>query len=415
MISEGKLQLDVVWDGKQITGVSIQSSRPLAACRILEGKPAVEAVRLVPLLFSVCGRAQGAAAAAACEAARGEAMDDAMRTVRERAIAGECLQEYTWRLLIDLPALLGEAARPGELADLRRRIATAKDELRWNDVAGAAEELLERAVYEMSPRVWLGLRPAAFEKWVARGDAPMQRMLARLRQLRLGGDFGLLPWLEAADLLTLSARLDAAPDFAQLPNWQGEPAETGALARQLGHPALAREIGQYGVTVAARLLARLLELAQLPEQLRQPQATGIRSASPRPGSGIAAVETARGRCCIRCTRRRSRGALPHRRADGVEFPPAGRLRAAVCRRARRQQRGREGARRRACLRMRSTPAWFGGWRCTMHEMSLAEGVLQVIEDSGAARGLYARQGQCGWRSGGSRGWKSSLCAFASMP
>jgi coenzyme F420-reducing hydrogenase alpha subunit len=303
MIAEGKLQLDVIWDGKQITGVSIRSSRPLAACRILEGKPAAEAVRLVPLLFSVCGRAQGAAAAAACEAARGVAPNDVERVARERAIAGECLQEYTWRLLIDLPALLGEAARPGELADLRRRIATARDELRWHDVAGAAEELLERAVYEMSPRVWLGLRPAAFEKWVARGDAPMQRMLARLRTLRLGGDFGLLPWLEAADLGALSARLEAEPDFAQRPDWQGEPAETGALARQLGHPVLAREVGQYGATVAARLLARLLELAQLPEQLRQPQASGIRSASPRQGSGIpqgdfrrgvAAVETARG-------------------------------------------------------------------------------------------------------------------------
>ena len=40
MIAEGKLQLDVVWDGKQLTGVSIRSSRPLAACRILEGKQA---------------------------------------------------------------------------------------------------------------------------------------------------------------------------------------------------------------------------------------------------------------------------------------------------------------------------------------------------------------------------------------
>ena len=294
MIAEGRLLLDVAWDGKQIVGVSVQSSRPVAACRILEGKPVVEAVRVVPLLFSVCGRAQGAAAAAACEAARGAMASDAERAVRERAIAGECLQEYTWRLLIDLPALLGEAARPGELADLRRRIATAKDELRWHDVAGAAEELLERAVYEMSPRTWLGLRPAGFEKWVARGDAPMQRMLARLRRLRLGEDFGLLPWLGEAELLTLSARLDAEPDFAQLPTWQGAPAETGALARQLGHPALAREIAQYGVTVAARLLARLIELAQLPEQLREPRATGIRSASPRPGVGVAAVETARG-------------------------------------------------------------------------------------------------------------------------
>jgi Ni,Fe-hydrogenase I large subunit len=42
------------------------------------------------------------------------------------------------------------------------------------------------------------------------------------------------------------------------------------------------------------MLARLLELAQLPAQLRDPVARGIRSAASRPGTGIAAVETARG-------------------------------------------------------------------------------------------------------------------------
>jgi Ni,Fe-hydrogenase I large subunit len=46
--------------------------------------------------------------------------------------------------------------------------------------------------------------------------------------------------------------------------------------------------------LSARLLARLAELAVLPAQLRRPLANGIRSASPRDGVGLAAVETARG-------------------------------------------------------------------------------------------------------------------------
>jgi len=294
MIAEGKLEFEIAWDGKRIAGATIHSSRPVAASRVLEGRSVEDVLRLVPMLFSVCARAQGVAASAAIEAARGLRAGDAAQLERERAIAGECLQEYCWRVLIDLPALLGEAARPGELADLRRRIAAADEPFMWQDVAHAAEDLLDRAVFDMSPQAWLKLRPAALEAWIERGESPTPRMMARLRRLRLGDDYGLLPWLEEADLPALAARLETEPSFAQRPTWQSQPAETGALARQRAHPAVAREIAGHGATVAARLLARLIEMAQLPEQMRDPRARGIRSASPRPGVGIAAVETARG-------------------------------------------------------------------------------------------------------------------------
>lgn len=294
MISEGKLEFDIAWDGRRIVGAGIHSSRPVFASRVLEGQPVAEALKRVPLLFSVCGQAQAMAAAAACDAARGLRAGEAVQQARERVLAGECLQEYGWRLLIDLPMLLGEPSRPGELADLRRRIAAADDAFKWRSVATAAEELLERAVFDMPPEAWLKLRPAALEKWLAKGAAPAPRMLARLRRLHLGGEFGLLPWLEEAHLPGLAAAMDADAAFVARPTFQGQPAETGALARQRAHPAIQREIAQHGATAAARLLARLLELAQLPAQLRDPAAQGIRSAAPRPGTGIAAVETARG-------------------------------------------------------------------------------------------------------------------------
>jgi len=294
MIAEGRLNFEVAWDGKRISGARIASSRPVQACRVLEGKPPAEAVASVPLLFSICGRAQGIAAAAACEAARGLRAGEAVQQERERALAGECLQEYGWRLLIDLPMLLGEPSRPGELADLRRRIAAADDAFKWGDVATAAEELIERAVFGMKPEAWLKLGPAALEKWLAKEEGIASRMLARLRRLHLGSEFGLLPWLGEAQLTGLAEAMDADTDFAARPVWQGRPAETGALARQRAHPAIQSEIARHGATAAARLLARLLELARLPAQLRDPVAQGIRSVMLRAGSGIAAVETARG-------------------------------------------------------------------------------------------------------------------------
>ncbi len=293
MIAEGKLEFEIAWDGRRIVGAKVLSSRPVLASRVLEGKGIGEALRRVPLLFSICGRAQGVAAAAACEAARGVEADGAVKEDRERAIAAECLQEYVWRLFIDLPQLLGEAARPGDLADLRRRMPAAAGEAEWLDIAEDAEALLEQRVFGMRARDWLALDAARRARWVDDAALPAARMLARLRTCRVDPPRDFLPWLDAEALRTeIAPALDASPAFVAKPTWRGRPAETGALARQRLQPHIARELELNGLS--ARLLARLTELAALPAQLRRPLAQGVRSICAGAGIGIAAVETARG-------------------------------------------------------------------------------------------------------------------------
>lgn len=293
MIAEGKLEFEVVWNGNQIVWVGLHSTRPVFACRVLEHRPVEAALRLVPMLFSVCGRAQAVAAAAACDAARGIEAGSAAKGQRERAIAAECLQEYLWRLFIDLPALLGEAARPGDLADMRRRMPAAASEAEWLDIAAEAEELLEKRVYGMRPQDWLELDKARFARWLDDAAQPAARMLARLRGFESGVPRDFLPWLGGDELLDeIAPAMDADEAFAARPTWRGNAVETGALARQRLQPRIARELGRNGLS--ARLLARLTELAVLPAQLRRPLANGVRSASPQPGIGLAAVETARG-------------------------------------------------------------------------------------------------------------------------
>lgn len=292
MIAEGKLEFEITWNGKRITGTAVNSSRPVFASRVLEGKLVDEAVRRVPFLFSVCGKAQGVAAAAACDAARGIEAASGVRDGRERAIAAECLQEYLWRLFIDLPPLIGEAARPGDLAGLRRRAAGAAE---WRDIAADAEALLEERVYGMKPRAWLELDAEKLGRWTDDAALPATRMLARLRGFRFRSPRGFLPWLGPAELAGVVApAMEANDAFAAAPTWQGKAAETGALARQRFHPLLADGLAADGGGAAMRLLARLVELAALPEQLRRPVASGVRAAAPRRAAGIAAVETARG-------------------------------------------------------------------------------------------------------------------------
>jgi len=100
----GKLTLGVVWDGESVTATDISSTRPLAA-KLLKGKTPAQVAQIVPLLFSVCGRAQGAAASVALLAARREKSPSV--TAMERAIVCEALQEHLWRLMLDWPNLLG--------------------------------------------------------------------------------------------------------------------------------------------------------------------------------------------------------------------------------------------------------------------------------------------------------------------
>jgi coenzyme F420-reducing hydrogenase alpha subunit len=282
MSGEGWLRLKIVWNGKQITSASVRSTRPLQACRLFEGRPAAQAIAAVPLLFSICRHAQVVAAAAACAAARQEDVSGEVRARRERMVAAECLQEYLWRLLLDLPALLGESPRQAEFASLRRRLADTAGRIAavprwWNEGADEAE-------------IWNRLADAAL---AMRHDLRIEPLLERLPAFGVAGEgVALLPILDEAGLSALATGIEAADEFARAPTWHGAAAETGALARQNGHPRL--PAGKVDV-VAGRLLARLLELDMLPARLREADGgRAVRSVALRPGVGLAAVETARG-------------------------------------------------------------------------------------------------------------------------
>lgn len=307
MIEEGRVELEIGWDGNRVSGVSIRSTRPADAGRLLEGRGVAQAVETVPLLFSVCARAQVVAAALASEAASGERAEPALVRLRERMVAAEWLHETLWHLLLDLPPLLGEAPQHEEFVAMRRRLAgvagsigararwwehDAAGDRCWCDLAEDAQAFLARAVYGMPCDDWLGLAEDDFMGWKDRGATPAAARLARLCETGLGDDT--MPALPAgAELLEeIAPVLEASGEFVRLPSWKGAPAETGAWARQAKHPRMRLVHG-----IGARMLARLIELAHLPHRLRDAGASCSPSCSrtgPRPGTGMAAVETARG-------------------------------------------------------------------------------------------------------------------------
>jgi hypothetical protein len=263
------LRLLLTWDGQRIVAAHIAAPRTLAA-RILLGQAADRAVALVPRLFSLCGQAQGVAARLALLAARGEqaAAEELGRAVR--GVALEAIGEHLWRLLLDWPTWLGQSARKDEFLRWHKRLLLVGD-------AAAAASLGA----ELSG--WLDREPRlSLEQ--ARGLTPP----ARVPVLTQGA---LLPWLSATEW----AQQTIDDDFARRPDFSGQAAETGVLARQAGKTEV-KELRGAGLGIAARIAARYADLRDLACGLLEPTALArwVEAAPSGDGCGLARVETARG-------------------------------------------------------------------------------------------------------------------------
>lgn len=251
-VDAGRILIRARLEGGRVAELKVASRRP-AVASVLRGKPADEAVRLVPLVFALCGRAQGRAAALALAAARG--VETAPHL--DGAVEAETQREHLWRLLLDLPPMLG-------MAPQRELFAAAQR------VVGAGDRAALRSL--LADEFWNRLLGGL----AALDDAPAAAT-------------GLLPTLGAARSLAAWPRLTA--DFAQAPDWEGEPAETGAFARWGGqNPSAAGPL-------AARWQARCAEVWSWAAGEEKVGAGGTASAARNGGigdAGRALVETARG-------------------------------------------------------------------------------------------------------------------------
>ncbi len=295
---EGRIDIRLTRAGSAVAGVEICSSRPRLAQKLMAGRSPEEAADLAGLIFSLCGKAQKVAAQAACEATRGVESAQDVRLRREREVLVELAQEHAWRLLLNWPEQAGRAPDMPSLLKLRQ---AAADPVGF---AAALETLLETGVLGEAPERWLTRDMAGFDAWRRSGATLVAKLFADLGD---GPDPGashcaLLPALGELDdaaARELARRALEDPAFCAAPTWQGLPAETGALARAGNRPPLADWIARRGRGAGARLLARLLELAELPQHLRvEPEpdrrAQVVRAWALGENTGMAGVETSRG-------------------------------------------------------------------------------------------------------------------------
>jgi coenzyme F420-reducing hydrogenase alpha subunit len=120
----GRVRLNLSIVEGLVAQARVTCARP-AIARLLSGQPAEQAVALVPLVYSLCGKAQGIAARAALEAARGKAVEP---RVDAEALA-EAAREHAWKLFVDWPRHLGLAPDEPFFVRLLRANAVQRGDL----------------------------------------------------------------------------------------------------------------------------------------------------------------------------------------------------------------------------------------------------------------------------------------------
>lgn len=326
MSIEGRLMIDLSSGVDSATAVRIASSRPFHIVQTFIGRPPQEVVRTLPLLFGICGAAQGTAAAMACEKAMGLTAPQPTQILRALLVSVETTREHLIRIAMDWRRFLGETPVRNEIIKIMqfaRAMRKAIDPANKVLVLGGAtepepeqiakglpwlEELLQTLVFAEPASVWVMRQ--SFEDvaaWAQAGETLAQRLVYKVIERRWDGAGAVearhLPELDDA---TFVERL-FAPDgdvFVTRPEWDGAPCETTPLSRQHGHPLVSAVHARCGTGLLTRLVARLVELGRMAEALRA-GVVALRGAVDRAaeappnvtsqGRGAAQVEAARGR------------------------------------------------------------------------------------------------------------------------
>lgn len=315
---EGRLEIRL---STRNSAVSILSSRPLLVARLFEGKSVEETLTLVPLLFNVCGQAQSIAAVRAIESASQRPASPADEANRHTLKQLETLREHLWRVLLEWPGFYGGervtaalVETTGQLEAMKQAVdpqyrlcsrpqpnAPAVDRTDFVHHLAALRNSLESRLYATDLDTWLALDASGLQDWFRSADSPAGRLLRFVDDNDWSGlgptTADAMPWLDDDQLLT---RLDAddADSFIAEPQWQGERLETGPAARLHRHPLLVELAQRHGHGLMLRLVARLIEIAQITRQLADPGAGGEPFSC---SAGLAQLEAARGRLCHRVT------------------------------------------------------------------------------------------------------------------
>jgi coenzyme F420-reducing hydrogenase alpha subunit len=317
---EGKIIIDL--DATKPNGkrVDIVSSRPVLASKVLQGKTPHQALQTIPLLFNVCGTAQTRTARRAMQQQLGISSSSAEESARDMLVLVENAREHLLRILLDWPRLFELDADTADLPRVTRYVNDFADALftdgdafsfasrmqpqaqKIDTLIANLEQFLHHNVFGVAIPEWLAMNDIdGINHWTQNIPALAPRSLKTICDQGWNSqgyaDSPHLPPLSDAQLLDHLNATDA-DDFIAQPTLDGQCYETTSLGRQADHPLVVALAQEFHNTLITRWVARLVELARIPGQLRelfrQVQANSGATLDSNP-NGIAQTEAARGR------------------------------------------------------------------------------------------------------------------------
>ncbi len=313
MIAEGKITIDLARQhGDPCAKVTMRSNRRSDIGKVLCGRSPQEALSLLPMIFSVCGKAHISAASGALRSlGLNEGLEDVAGQI---VVLGENAREHLLRVILgwsgDRPELIAQIP----VAQLMSLVAELTQATSLNgvsatgavrNIASNLSDLLETQLFSCSPEQWLQLQTfAELEGWARTGETIASQYIDGICQQNWqsvgAASTKFLPPLPMDELRQKMHNKDGG-SFISQPEWNGLNYETGPLSRCHSHALVASIIDEYGAGLLARNIARLVELAGIPQALAELATELTNKNVKRQGqrqdmiTGIRGVETARGR------------------------------------------------------------------------------------------------------------------------
>ncbi len=297
MIDAGKLKITLNCDNGKVRNVELESTRPLHTSRLFIGKTPEKTLKILPLLFNVCGVAQSFAAFQAL----GITENSAETAARNLLLNVEIVREHCWWLLVNTDkARLAPFLK--YVTDFKKALFVSGDAFGLNSQLEIKHEQLNGLHIQLETdldALFLNQRQRFLDTknkndlqvWL-NDNTSIPALLLRNLLANNQQDLGrcalrLLPNLTDSDLLTTFN--------SQTPTWQNECCETSCLNRQQTQPLIADLLEKYGNGLMTRLASRLFELANLPNVLRQNFiAMQMPSNQIQNKTGVAQIQASRG-------------------------------------------------------------------------------------------------------------------------
>ena len=307
---EGELNIHIADE------VLVTSSRPVSASRVLIGKSPQQALETIPLLFSICGVAQARTAMLAmqCE------LNTAEEIAREILLKIEIAREHLMRIILDYPKLFNLQLPKTPLAEISQLNQSWKEALFKQGVAfnldsaldfneenclfllTRLEEVIQKQVFHGSTAQWLDIYSLnLLENWARNCDSVAAISLQKIDQ-QGWYDQGISNCLPLPELsaFELAKKFDGTnPDaFIAQPSWDGKYCESTVLSRQTASALINELLKQFSNGLISRWVARLVELAQIPSQIKlllEKLSCDDNDSVKNENHEIAQVEAARGR------------------------------------------------------------------------------------------------------------------------